>query len=170
MVDGWRLIIKQQYYCLPPTHPHTHASYVTTDGQSASLSWCQGPIWGLEPDFCYCQIVADLFMWGALSEERTGLPFTIAAGPRQRSHSWVGVLRDLWPYFTVSDSKLSQPGGSGPRIYILQEQDGQVISPGTGFPTRRLLRFAGLRWIDTYFYRYIFLYNLEADLWKTAVA
>jgi hypothetical protein len=23
-----------------------------------------------------------LFMWGALSDERTGLPFTIASGPR----------------------------------------------------------------------------------------
>jgi hypothetical protein len=31
---------------------------------------------------------------GALSDERKGLPFTIAAGPRQRSHSWVGVRRD----------------------------------------------------------------------------
>jgi hypothetical protein len=27
------------------------------------------------------------FKWGALSDERTGLPFTIAADPRQRSHS-----------------------------------------------------------------------------------
>jgi hypothetical protein len=26
-------------------------------------------------------------MWGALSEERTGLSFAISAGPRQRSHS-----------------------------------------------------------------------------------
>jgi hypothetical protein len=26
-------------------------SYVMTDGQSASLSWCQAPIWGLRPDF-----------------------------------------------------------------------------------------------------------------------
>jgi hypothetical protein len=25
-------------------------SYVTTDCQSASLSWCQAPIWGLRPD------------------------------------------------------------------------------------------------------------------------
>jgi hypothetical protein len=33
-------------------------------------------------------------MWGAVSDERTGLPFTIAAGPRQRSHSWVLVLWD----------------------------------------------------------------------------
>jgi hypothetical protein len=35
------------------------------------------------PDFCYCQSVAGLLMWGALSDERTGLSFTIAAGPRQ---------------------------------------------------------------------------------------
>jgi hypothetical protein len=26
-------------------------SYITTDGQSASLSWYQAPIWGLRPDF-----------------------------------------------------------------------------------------------------------------------
>jgi hypothetical protein len=37
--------------------------------------------------FYYCQTVAGLLMWGALSDERTGLSFTIAAGPRQRSHS-----------------------------------------------------------------------------------
>jgi hypothetical protein len=69
-------------------------SYVTTDGQSASLPWCQAPIWGLRPDFYYCQRVAGLLMWGALSDERTGLPFTIAAGPRQLSHSLVRVPRD----------------------------------------------------------------------------
>jgi hypothetical protein len=56
-------------------------SYVMIDGQSASLSWCQAPIWGLRRDFYYCQTVACLLMWGALSDERTGLPFTIAAGP-----------------------------------------------------------------------------------------
>jgi hypothetical protein len=30
-------------------------SYVTTDGQSASLPWNKAPIWGLRPDFYYCQ-------------------------------------------------------------------------------------------------------------------
>jgi hypothetical protein len=29
-------------------------SYVTTDGQSASLSWNKAPIWGLRPDFHCC--------------------------------------------------------------------------------------------------------------------
>jgi hypothetical protein len=75
-----------------------------------------------------------------------GLSFTIAAGPRQRSHSQVSVLRNPWPYFTLSDMTLSQPAGPGPRIYIPQEQSGPVIPPDSGFPSRRLLRLAGLRW------------------------
>jgi hypothetical protein len=62
-------------------------SYVPTDGQSANLSWFQAPIWALRPDFYYCQTIEGVLMWGALSDERTGLPFTIATGPRQRSHS-----------------------------------------------------------------------------------
>jgi hypothetical protein len=51
---------------------------------------------------------------------RTGLSFTLAAGPRQRSHSRVWVPRDSWLYFTVSDSRLPQPGGPGPCIYVPQ--------------------------------------------------
>jgi hypothetical protein len=72
-------------------------------------------------------------MWSALTDERTCLPFTIAAGPRQRSHSWISVPRDSWPYLTVSYSRLPHPGGPGPRIYIPQEQGGQVIPLGLGW-------------------------------------
>jgi hypothetical protein len=61
-------------------------SYVTTDGQSASLSWNKAPIWGLRPDFYYCHTFVGLLMLGAFSDERTGLSFTVAAGLRQRSH------------------------------------------------------------------------------------
>jgi hypothetical protein len=53
-------------------------SYVKTDGQSASLSWCQAPIWGLRSDFHCYQTVAGLLMWGALSDQRMSLPFTIS--------------------------------------------------------------------------------------------
>jgi hypothetical protein len=59
----------------PPVHnsPSTQKSqsYVTTDGQSASLLWCQAPIWDLRPDFFFYLIVACFLMWGALSDERT---------------------------------------------------------------------------------------------------
>jgi hypothetical protein len=46
-------------------------------------------------------------MWGALSEERSGLFTTIVVGPRQRSHSRVRVPWDSRPYFTVSLSVAS---------------------------------------------------------------
>jgi hypothetical protein len=59
---------------LPMSEPE---SYVTTDGQSASLYWNKALLWGLRPDFYYCQTFAGLLMWSALSDERTGLPFTI---------------------------------------------------------------------------------------------
>jgi hypothetical protein len=86
------------------TESETH---VMTDGQSASLSWNKAPIRGLRPDFYCCQTFAVLLTWGVLSDERTGLSFTIAAGPRQRSHRRVRVPWDSRPYFTVSDSRLS---------------------------------------------------------------
>jgi hypothetical protein len=77
-------------------------SYVATDSQSASLSWDKAPIWGLQPDFYYCQTVAGLLMGGALSDKRMGLSFTIAAGTSQRSHSLVRISWYSQPYFTVS--------------------------------------------------------------------
>jgi hypothetical protein len=46
-------------------------SYVTTDGQSAILSWYKAPICGLTLDFYYCQTVAGFLTWGVLSDERT---------------------------------------------------------------------------------------------------
>jgi hypothetical protein len=43
--------------------------------QSASPSWNKAPILGLRTDIYYCQTVAGLLIWGALSDERTGLSF-----------------------------------------------------------------------------------------------
>jgi hypothetical protein len=81
-------------------------SYVTTDGQLASLSWNKAPFWSSWPDFYFCLTVAGLLIWGAPSDERTGLSFAIANGPRQRSHSRVRVPWNSRPYFTVSDLRL----------------------------------------------------------------
>jgi hypothetical protein len=75
---------------------------------SASLSWCQHTIWGPWSDFYYCQIVA-----GSLFDERKGLSFITPADPRQRSHS------RLWLYFTVSESRLPQPGRAISRYLYL---------------------------------------------------
>jgi hypothetical protein len=80
--------------------------YITTDGQPANLSWNKAPIWGLRPDLYYCLRVAGLLIWGALSDERTGLSFTVAAGTCQRSLSRVRVPWDSRPYFPASDLRL----------------------------------------------------------------
>jgi hypothetical protein len=81
-------------------------SYVTTDSQSASLSWNKAPIWGLRPDINYCLTITVLFLWGVLSDERTGLSFAYANGPRPCSPSWVWSPLVTRPYFTVSDLRL----------------------------------------------------------------
>jgi hypothetical protein len=77
------------------------------------------PFGAYDQIFITCVTVTVLFLWGALSDERSGLPFVCAAGPCQRSLSRVRVPWDLKPYFTVSDLRL---------------------------PFSSLLRLAGSRW------------------------
>jgi hypothetical protein len=75
-----------------PTNGESESeSFVTTEGQSASLSPGISTHLELRPDVYYCQTVAGLLMWGVLSDEKTGLSFVIAAGPRKRNHSRVRV-------------------------------------------------------------------------------
>jgi hypothetical protein len=67
-----------------------------------------------------------------------GLPFTIAAGPHQRSHSQFRS-RGTHDHILLSQIRDPQPEGPGPRIYIPQEQGGPVILPDTWFHFRCLL-------------------------------
>jgi hypothetical protein len=83
-------------YSTPP--PHGMCQRLTV-GQSV----CFGVSWS---DIYYCLTVAVLFLWGALSGERTGLSFVYANGPRQRILSRVRVPWISRPYFTVSDLRL----------------------------------------------------------------
>jgi hypothetical protein len=80
-------------------------SYDMIDDQSTSLSLNKAPIWDLRSEFYYCRTVAGLLILGALSDERTGLSFTTAAGTRQRSHLR-SESRGICNYITVSDSRL----------------------------------------------------------------
>jgi hypothetical protein len=66
------------------------------------------------------------FMW---VDERAGLSFTVAAGPRQCNNSCFSVPRNLWPYFTFSDSRLADPGGLGSRVYVPQKEGGPIVPP-----------------------------------------
>jgi hypothetical protein len=52
-------------------------------------------MWGSWPDIYYSLTVTVLFLWGALSDERTGLSFVYAAVPRQCNPSRVRVPNRL---------------------------------------------------------------------------
>jgi hypothetical protein len=52
----------------------------------------------------------------------------------------------IWDHILLSHTRLPQPGGPGPCIYIPQEQSVSDIPPGTEFPFLWLLRLVRLQW------------------------
>jgi hypothetical protein len=74
---GLRIYVPQEQGG-PVIHPSTGSAWdssqsrVTTDGQSSSLSWYQKHICGPCADFITVRFEV-FFIWGALSDERTGL-------------------------------------------------------------------------------------------------
>jgi hypothetical protein len=72
--------------CLGVRHPYGAHCHIIITGRQLWVCWC----------------VRDL------SDDKTGLQFTTADGPRQRSHSRdrVRVLQDSWSYLTVSNLRL----------------------------------------------------------------
>jgi hypothetical protein len=64
------------------------------DSLSASPSWYQAPTWDPRPFFSILSLiiffkVSGLLMWGALSDEKSSLYFSVFAGHRQRSLSQI---------------------------------------------------------------------------------
>jgi hypothetical protein len=108
-------------------------NYFMTGGlPPISSSWLQAS-W--DPRTVFFFSTEHLWLWSLcniLFDDRMGLSFTIAAGPRQRSHSQVWVPWDSQPYFTVSDSWLPQPGGPGPHIYIPRNRVVQLYPQALG--------------------------------------
>jgi hypothetical protein len=95
-------------------------SYLMTDGQSASLSWYQAPIWDLWPlllSLTYLDSWGFVIM-GAASLIRGWAYNFGCCWVYPRSLSRVLVLRDSWPYFTVSILKLLQLRGPVLLIYF----------------------------------------------------
>jgi hypothetical protein len=74
------------------------------------------------------------------------LSFTVAASPRQRSHSQVRVPRASWPHFIVLDSSFPLTGRVKSPFICSRNRVSQLYPPGTGFPFHCLLRFTGLHW------------------------
>jgi hypothetical protein len=122
----WRLTLNQSQ------------SYVATEGQSASLSWCQAPSGAQD------QIAVTVRQLRVCWEYESIVYNCCWSSPEQSFSGSSPGPRDPWSYFTVSDSGLPQTGGSGSVFISPRNRVGQLY-PGTGFPFRRLRRIAGLR-------------------------
>jgi hypothetical protein len=94
-------------------------SYITTNSQSASLSWNKAPIWGVRPDIYLSLTIMALFLWASfLTRGRVWLLYMLLA---LASVVFLGS-ESLWT-----------------RNHIL-------LSRIWDFPFCRLLRLAGSRW------------------------
>jgi hypothetical protein len=111
-------------------------SYITTNSQSASLPWCQAPIWDLWPifpllsliifrqlRFCQCGAPSLTRSWVCSFQFLPGI--ANAASRRPESHCTHEHILSLF-------LRLPQPGWSRSCIYFPQEQGSPVISLGTG--------------------------------------
>jgi hypothetical protein len=99
-----------------------------------------GPLWGPWSDFNFLCLATTFFLLhvGCPLWREDGSVICSAITHWLESHK-------THNHRLMSHLRLPQPGGPGPFIYMPQEQSGPVIPPGTGFPFRRLLRFARLR-------------------------
>jgi hypothetical protein len=126
------------YHCL------TRQSYLTTDGQSASLSWCQATIRTRDQFFFlleifFRQLRACYFVAPSLTRGRV-CNLVLLQGLDSAVPLWCESHGTQDRILLSQFLRLLQPGRPGPRIYIPQEQGGPVIAPGTEFPFCRLLR------------------------------
>jgi hypothetical protein len=71
-------------------------------------------------------------MWGALSDKRTGLSFTTAAGPRQRSLSRVRVPWDSRPYLLPQIGDSPNLEGQVPVFISLRKRVAQLYPQALG--------------------------------------
>jgi hypothetical protein len=136
-------------------------SYVTTDGQSASLSWYKVPVWGLRSDLYFCQTVAGLLMWGQSRSHTAidGQPIS-KSWCRTPSGAHDQIFTTLWQLRSCFCWALSLTRGQVCLLYILLAlasivflgsesfltRDHILLSQILDFPFRRLLRLAGSRW------------------------
>jgi hypothetical protein len=74
---------------------------------------------------CWCRALS-------LSDERMSLSFTIIAETRQRSHSWVRLPRDSWPYFTVQIRDASNLEGQIPIFISPRNRVAQLNTQAVG--------------------------------------
>jgi hypothetical protein len=109
-----------------------------TDGQSASLSWCQAPIWNSWPDFSF---LPDNFgfldvehpLW---REDGSVICLYNCFWDLPEQSLWGQSPTELRPYFTVSFEDSPNLEGQVPIYTSPRNRVAKLYLPVTGFPFR----------------------------------
>jgi hypothetical protein len=99
---------------------------LTTDGQSASLSWYKAPIRGLRPDFFSVRNTSDSYVLHSVGRSlwrEDGSVFCMCRWPLSAQSFSVVVPWHLRPYFTVSDLRLPFSSPPTTRRVTVEEFD-----------------------------------------------
>jgi hypothetical protein len=121
-------------------------SYFTTGALLLIRSWRQAP-WYSRPGIFFFQLNT--------CGHSPYVTFSLAIGWACRLQLLLALASAIilrsesrWTHHILLSQTRDSPqtGRPGPRIYSPQEQGCPVIPPGTGFPSRRLLRLSWLRW------------------------
>jgi hypothetical protein len=123
----------------PNSQSQSYSYFVNGGLSPISSSCCHAPL-DPRPEFFFYWTLEDIvpYLTSSLTRGcvcRLQLPLVLD----RAAILWI-ESRGTHDHISLSDSRLSQPGRPGPRIYMPQEQGGPLITPGTGFPFRRLLR------------------------------
>jgi hypothetical protein len=132
-----------------PSSLSRESMYLTTDSQSASLSWCQATIMARDQLFFLLEIFrrqlrVSYFMAPSLTRGQVcdflflvGLASAAPLGSESRAIQY-HILLSQFLRLPSLESRVT--------VFISPRDKVAQLHPGTGFPFRRLLRLAGLRW------------------------
>jgi hypothetical protein len=140
-------LTKQSWDILLLTHRRSQSqsqSYFTTgDLPSISSSWRQSP-WDSRPEFKKNTCFHSPYVTSSLTRGGSVVCYCCWPSPAQ-SFSGPSPVGLVTTFFSLKF--MSPPTWRARSPYLHpQDQGGPVIPPRTGFPFRRLLRLAGLRW------------------------
>jgi hypothetical protein len=126
-----------------PNHWKTHVEVEVNLWPMVSWQVCLGvtlPSETHDQSFVFCLTFASFLTWGAISDEGwvCNIPVQLLLDPARRVTLGSKFLR-THDHILLPHMWLPQPGGPSAHIYILQEQGGPAMPPGTGFPFCHLL-------------------------------
>jgi hypothetical protein len=88
-------------------------------------------VWGRRPDFCYCQTVAGLLMWGAVSDETTGVIYNYCWSSPAQSFSGPSAAGLMTTFYCLRFETLGTSRVRCPYFLVILKVGKKSVRPFT---------------------------------------